>query len=207
VEAVALGVKGLEMASGVNYAMVTVQELRELAHLVAANGVFVIPTLVLNEQLSRLLEPDLHRDPLLQYVPRAQFGWWDAPYGVGKWTEAHAAEHWHILAQKKALIDALAKADGRVVAGSATPNPYVIPGASLHRELELLVEAGLTPMQALRAATQVAAELLGQEAHLGTLAEGKVADLVILDGNPLADIRQIRHVEVVLRDGQIVWKQ
>jgi imidazolonepropionase-like amidohydrolase len=62
-------------------------------------------------------------------------------------------------------------------------------------------------MQALRAATQVAAELLGQEARLGTLAEGKVADFVILDGNPLADIRQIRQVEGVLREGQIVWKK
>jgi imidazolonepropionase-like amidohydrolase len=102
---------------------------------------------------------------------------------------------------------AIAEADGRVVAGSATRNPYVIPGASLHRELELLVQAGLTPMQALRAATQVAAKLLGQEARLGTLAEGKVADFVILDGNPLADIRQIRQVEVVLQEGQIVWKK
>jgi predicted amidohydrolase YtcJ len=49
--------------------------------------------------------------------------------------------------------------------------------------------------------------LVGQEARLGTLAEGKVADFVILDGNPLADIRQIRQVEVVLREGQIVWKK
>jgi predicted amidohydrolase YtcJ len=101
----------------------------------------------------------------------------------------------------------MTKPSPRPMAGSAIPNPYVIPGASLHRELELLVEAGLTPMQALRAATQVAAELLGQEARLGTLAEGKVADFVILDGNPLADIRQIRQVEGVLREGQIVWKK
>jgi imidazolonepropionase-like amidohydrolase len=167
----------------------------------------VAPALVQNEQLSRLLDPSLRQDPLLQHVPPGRFDWWDTPYGVGKWTEVHSAQHRHILAQKKALIAELAKADGRVVAGSAAPNPYVIPGASLHRELELLVEAGLTPMQALRAATQMAAELLGQEARLGTLAEGKVADLVILDGNPLADIRQIRQVEVVLRDGQIVWKK
>jgi imidazolonepropionase-like amidohydrolase len=185
-EASALGVKGVESASGVEYALVTVQGLQELARLLAAKGVFVVPALVQNEQLSRLLDPSLRQDPLLQHVPPGRFDWWDTPYGVGKWTEVHSAQHRHILAQKKALIAELAKADGQVVAGSATPNPYVIPGASLHRELELLVEAGLTPMQALRAATQVAAELLGQEARLGTLAEGKVADLVTLDGNPLA---------------------
>jgi hypothetical protein len=117
-------------------------------------------------------------------MPLGRFGWWDAPYGVGKWTEVHSAEHRHILAQKQALIAELAKADGRVVAGSTTLHIYGIPGASRHRGLELLVEAGLTPMQALPAATQMAAEWLGQEARLGTLAVGKVADLVILDGDP-----------------------
>jgi imidazolonepropionase-like amidohydrolase len=69
------------------------------------------------------------------------------------------------------------------------------------------VEAGLTPLQAISAATKVAAEFLGQEAHLGTLEVGKLADLVILGGNPLTDIRQVRQVEVVLRDGHTVWKK
>ena len=62
-------------------------------------------------------------------------------------------------------------------------------------------------MQAISAATLVAAEFLGQEAHLGTLEVGKLADLVILGENPLTDIRQVRQVEVVLRDGQTVWKK
>jgi TolB-like protein/class 3 adenylate cyclase len=92
-EAAALGVKGVESASGVDYAVVTVQGLQELARLLAAKGVFVAPTLVVNEQLARLLDPSLRQEPLLRYVPLAQFGWWDAPYGVRTWTEAHAAEH------------------------------------------------------------------------------------------------------------------
>ena len=167
----------------------------------------MVPTLVLHAQLSRLLESDLRQDPLLQYVPLAEFSWWDAPYGVGQWTEEHSARQRNVLARKKALIEAFARANGLVVAGSATPNPYVLPGTSLQRELELLVEAGLTPMQAISAATQVAAEFLGQDARLGTLEVGKLADLVILGGNPLEDIRQIRQVEAVLRDGQTVWKK
>jgi imidazolonepropionase-like amidohydrolase len=133
--------------------------------------------------------------------------WWDAPFGGGPWTEADAAEYRHILSRQQELIEAFAKANGRVVAGSATPDPYVLPGAGLQRELELLVEAGLTPLQAISAATKVAAEFLGQAAHLGTLEVGKLADLVILGGNPLEDIYQIRQVEVVLRDGQTVWKK
>ena len=206
-EAVALGVTGLERIFSGAIATATTQELRALARLLAAKGVFVIPALVNNEQRSRLLDPALRQDPLLQYVPLAWFRWWDAPAGGEPWTEANSAQHQHFLSRKKVLIEEFAKANGRVVAGSATPNPYVLPGASLLRELELLVAAGMTPMQAISAATKVAAEFLGQAAHLGTLEVGKLADLVILGGNPLADIRQVRQVEVVLRDGQTVWKK
>jgi len=206
-EAVALGVTGLERCCSGATAAVTTQQLQALARLLAAKGVFVVPTLVNNEQLSRLLDPALRQDPLLQHVPLAWFGWWDAPYGVGQWTEADSTRNRDFLSRKKVLIEEFAKANGRVVAGSATPHPYVLPGAGLQRELELLVEAGLTPMQAISAATRVAAEFLGQEAHLGTLEVGKQADLVILGGNPLTDIRQVRQVEIVLRDGQTVWKK
>ncbi|HEY7492098.1 MAG TPA: tetratricopeptide repeat protein [Candidatus Tectomicrobia bacterium] len=206
-EAAVLGVKGVESASGVDYASVTVQGLQELARLLATKGVFVAPALVHNEQLSRLLDPSLRQEPLLQYVPLTQFGWWNAPYGVRQWTEEHSVRQRNILVRKQELIGEFARANGRVMAGSATPNPYVLPGAGLQRELELLVEAGLTPMQAISAATRVAAEFLGQEARLGTLEVGKLADLVILEGNPLEDIRQVRQVEVVLRDGQTVWKK
>src|SRR5262249_6484102 len=87
------------------------------------------------------------------------------------------------------------------------PNPYVLPGAGLQRGIGMRVEGGVTPLQAISAATKVAAEFLGQEAQLGTLEVGKLADMVILGGDPLADIRQIRQVEVVLRDGLTVWKQ
>jgi imidazolonepropionase-like amidohydrolase len=204
-EAIALGVKSLEHASGVNYLSVTDEELHALASLITTKGVFVVPTLVVNEQLSRLLTPDIRQEPLLQHVPSHFFGWWEAPYGVGQWTEAHSTRCQRILSRQQAFIRMLATTNGRIVAGSDTPNPYVLPGAGLLRELELLVASGLTPAQAIAAATQVAADLLGQEAHLGTLTPGKIADLVILDGNPLEDIGQIRRVEMALRDGRIVW--
>jgi TolB-like protein/imidazolonepropionase-like amidohydrolase/class 3 adenylate cyclase len=206
-EAMALGVTGMERTLGIDYRSTTDQELQALARLLAAKGVFVVPTLVNHEQASRLLDPALRQDPLLQYVPLAWFGWWDAPAGARQWTEADSARQRYFLTRKKVLLEAFARANDRVVAGSATPNPYVLPGAGLQRELELLVEAGLTPMQAISAATKVAAECLGQETRLGTLEVDKLADLVILGGNPLEDIHQIRQVETVLRDGQTVWKK
>jgi imidazolonepropionase-like amidohydrolase len=91
-----------------------------------------------------------------------------------------------------------------VVAGSGTAGRDVQVGQSLHRELELLVAAGLTPAEALRSATFQAARLLGVERRLGTVAENKLADLVILTASPLDDIRAVGQVQMVIQNGVIV---
>lgn len=91
-----------------------------------------------------------------------------------------------------------------VTLGTDTGNPFVFPGHSVHFELELLVEAGLTPMDALIAATRGAAELLGRDDEFGTVEAGKRADLLVLAANPLADIRNTRSLEVVIRGGEVV---
>jgi imidazolonepropionase-like amidohydrolase len=101
----------------------------------------------------------------------------------------------------------LVKKGGVITAGTDTPVPYVYPGVSLHKELELLVSAGLTPMQAIMAATKNAADLLGHADRLGTLEAGKIADLQILSANPLENISNVRSVEMVLRDGKMIWKK
>jgi imidazolonepropionase-like amidohydrolase len=79
------------------------------------------------------------------------------------------------------------------------------PHGSLPEELKLMVEAGATPMQALRFGTAAAAELLGIDEELGTLEPGKKADLVAVTGNPLQDIDALRDVRLVLRNGVMVW--
>ena len=79
-----------------------------------------------------------------------------------------------------------------------------MPGASLHRELELYVAGGLTPAQALKSATSDAADLLGIAARTGTIQLGKDADLVLLSGDPLADIRATRRILNVVRGGVVV---
>ena len=96
----------------------------------------------------------------------------------------------------------LVKAGGHVVTG--TDASVVIPGVSLHREMEFLVEMGLTPMQAIMAATKVGAEYLGVEKDLGTIEEGKLADLIIVDGDPLKNIRDTRNIVAVIKDGEVV---
>lgn len=80
----------------------------------------------------------------------------------------------------------------------------MMPGLSVRREMQLLVDAGLTPMQAIQAATKWAAELLRQTKNLGTLEEGKLADLLILERDPLQEITAFKDVDLVMKDGEVM---
>jgi len=105
------------------------------------------------------------------------------------------------------IVKALHDAGVPIVAGTDEG----IPGHSLHREIELYVEAGLTPMQALQAATIVSARAMKLDAELGTIERGKRADMVVLNANPLDRIRNIRTVRWTIRDGRVydapaLWK-
>jgi imidazolonepropionase-like amidohydrolase len=105
------------------------------------------------------------------------------------------------------IVKALHDAGVAVVAGTDEG----IPGHSVHREMELYVEAGLTPLQAVQAATIVPARVMKLDAELGTIERGKRADLVVLDANPLDDIRNIRRVRWTISDGRMydsaaLWK-
>ena len=92
----------------------------------------------------------------------------------------------------------------RIMAGTDTTAPFVFPGSSLHEELALLVRAGLTPMQALQAATRLPAEFLGKLQTQGTIEQGKVADLLLLDANPLDDIQNTQKIRAVILRGKLL---
>jgi imidazolonepropionase-like amidohydrolase len=94
-------------------------------------------------------------------------------------------------------------AGGRVVVGSDAGMPGVPFGGGVHRELRLLVEAGITPRDALKAATSGAAEVLGTD-DIGVIEPGRAADLLVVDGDPLQRIGAVERVVMVLRDGRIV---
>jgi hypothetical protein len=95
------------------------------------------------------------------------------------------------------LILAARRAGARIVAGTDTPNP-----ANLHAELMAYVAAGMTPYEALRSATVTPAEALGLDA--GSIAPGKLADIVLVEGNPLHDIAHARRVRVVIANGRVL---
>jgi imidazolonepropionase-like amidohydrolase len=108
----------------------------------------------------------------------------------------------------KRLVPEMRQSGLRVLAGTDWQNSLEArggaPGITLHEELLRLVEAGFTPIEALRAATSNPAEFFGLKNQLGSVEPGKVADLVLLEGDPLADITNTQHVAAVMRDGQFI---
>lgn len=108
------------------------------------------------------------------------------------------------FARQMELVAALHRAGVRILAGSDAPNSWVYPGSALHDELELLVRAGLSPADALRSATLEPARYLGAADSLGTVARGKKADLLLLDGDPLQSISNTRRIRAVIANGVLL---
>src|SRR6266705_2729343 len=93
----------------------------------------------------------------------------------------------------------------RIITGTdsgPSSGPANLAGLAMHVEMEALVDAGLTPMQAIQASTKWAAELLHQDRDLGTIAPGRIADIILIDGDPLADIRATRKIRTVTMNGK-----
>jgi imidazolonepropionase-like amidohydrolase len=103
----------------------------------------------------------------------------------------------------KRLARRVALEGGRVVVGGHSTVPFAARGEAPWREMELLVESGFTPLEVIQAATGTAAAFLYRDVDLGTLQPGRLADLVVLSGNPLRHIAEIRTVERVMAGG--VW--
>jgi imidazolonepropionase-like amidohydrolase len=163
------------------------------------NDTWQVPTLIVLHQPGQLARsghpPD---DSLLTYIPKALREFWssfptDLAAHMGALDLIHAD-----------LVGKINRAGVPLMAGTDCPNPYVYPGFSLHDELGLLVHAGLTPAEALRTATINPARFLGLTDSLGVVATGKVADLVLLDGNPLEDIANTKRIRAVIQGGHLL---
>jgi imidazolonepropionase-like amidohydrolase len=173
----------------------------------ARNGTWQVPTLTVLRSGALRGDPDFVNDPRLKYMTAQMRTQWGGG-GRGGTSDPAAANRGKALFERHlAITGAMHRAGVRILAGSDTPNPYVFPGFSLHDELGLLVRSGLTPLEALQAATRNAAEFLGTLNEVGTVERGKRADLVLLDGNPLEDISNTQRIHAVIVNGRLVSKQ
>jgi imidazolonepropionase-like amidohydrolase len=163
------------------------------------NDTWQVPTLIVLHQPGRLAQsghaPD---DSLLIYIPKALREFWSSfPTELAARMGALDLIHADLVGQ-------INRIKVPMMAGTDCPNPYVYPGFSLHDELGLLVNAGLTPAEALRTATINPPRFLGMTDSLGVVAKGKVADLVLLDGNPLQDIANTKRIRAVIQGGHLL---
>jgi imidazolonepropionase-like amidohydrolase len=108
-----------------------------------------------------------------------------------------------VFQKEMEIVGAMERAGVEILAGTDTLNPYCYPGFSLHDELGFLVESGLTPMEALQAATLNAARFMGREKELGTIEPNRLADMVLLDANPLQDIHNTTKIHAVFVNGRL----
>lgn len=148
-----------------------------------------------------------YNDERAKYFPSSMVEGWnwqiEEIYKAGL-TEDKRAQRRDLFDQTLYLVGELHKAGVRILAGTDCATPYVFHGFSLHDELELLVTAGLTPLEALQAATIEPARFLGLENVMGTIGEGRVSDLVVLNENPLDDIRNTREIFAVVARGRFI---
>jgi len=164
------------------------------------------PTLTVLRSGAFLDDPTFRHDPRLKYLPAEVTAQWDPATDVR--FKALTPEDFalaRLVYQKQVeLVGMMRRAGVEFLAGTDVLNPYCFPGFSLHEELGLLVEAGLTPMEALQSATLNPARFLGKEQEFGTVEEGKMADLVLLDANPLEAISNTQKIHAVVVNGRLL---
>lgn len=173
----------------------------DLVARLAKNQTWQCPTLIVLRSSAYHGDESFRRDGRLRYIPRLLQQRWNLR-ATNRSGGDNAVEK-KVLQKQFEIVGVMQKAGVSILAGTDTGNPYCFPGFSLHEELALLVIAGLTPVEALRSATLNPAKFFGLDQTLGTIEQGKIADLVLLDANPLLDIRNTQRINAVVSNGRL----
>lgn len=171
----------------------------------AENETWQVPTIITNRVWNAEASLDaLRQDEGLLYTPMWEAAEWE---WVGNFltfsSEEDRAAYDDLYRLEQRIIGEMHAAGVPLLAGTDFGNPYIYPGFSLLDELAELVEAGLSPLAALQTATLNPARYLGRTDDLGTVEAGKLADLVLLDANPLEDIANVRQIRAVVMNGRL----
>lgn len=177
---------------------------RALLATMARKQVHYTPTLVTRRFDVLAGFREYRSDPLLAYIDADTQKSWnaDADRYAALPARTQLALHRFLLHAMRVTGEAY-RAGVPILVGSDSPDSYIFPGFSYHLEMEMLAQSGLPPLAVLRAATLSAARYMKMEKRRGTIAEGRIADLVLLDADPLIDIGNIRRIDAVIRNGRL----
>lgn len=170
------------------------------------NHTWQTPTLTVLRSAAFIDDASFRNDRRLKFLPADVTKGWDPTTDfLFKERTTEDFELARLVYKKQVELVGMMRREGLdFLAGTDVLNPYCFPGFSLHDELALLVRAGLTPMEALQSATLNPARFLGKEKDLGTVEKGKIADLVLLDANPLQDISNTQRLAAVVVNGRLL---
>jgi hypothetical protein len=200
IEASNAGQKSLEHAQGIPFPFE--EKDPNLLPTLLRNGTWVVPTLTAYWARAhvRELAKDADQDPRIKHIaPTFREFWTGQLNNFGTNNEIPLK----VLQWRLEQIPELQKSAIPLLAGTDLGFPYVFPG-DLIKELEFFVQAGLSPLQALQTATINPAKYLNKDKQLGTVEPGKIADLVLLDGNPVEDIHNLRRLRGVVLNGRFL---
>lgn len=187
------------------------ERARALFRLLAENETWQCPTLVWERGSNLLDQRDLPHDPLGKYAPESwKNGTWKrfTEMIVNQFNVDDLATRKRFVEKEVSMVGEMQRAGVPFLAGTDTAaGVYVLPGFSLHEELELFVAAGFSPSEALATATSQPAKFLHMEDRLGSVEKGKLADLLLLDKNPLEDIRNTRAIFAVVANGRFFSRE
>ena len=170
------------------------------------NKTWQCPTFTVLRSGAFMDDSSFRNDPRLKYMPKQLRSSWDTAndFRFRTRTPEDFALSRKVYKKQIEAAGLMHKAGVEFIAGTDVLNPFCFPGFSLHDELAILVETGLSPMEALQTATLNPARFLGIEKDIGTVAHGKIADLVLLDANPLDDIRNTTKINSVVVNGRFL---
>ncbi|MFC1851097.1 amidohydrolase family protein [candidate division CSSED10-310 bacterium] len=176
----------------------------ELIKCFAQNITWQCPTFTVSRNMAWSGDPIISDDPRINYMPRAIRSLWKpaTDFRLNTRTEEDATLFKRAHQLRLDMVPQMLQAGVPFLAGTDTLNPFCFPGFSLHDEFELLYEAGLSPLQVVQSATLNAALYRGTLASEGTIEVGKVADLVVLEANPLESVSNTRKIQGVVLNGR-----
>jgi hypothetical protein len=181
------------------------ERMRSIAKTLRKNDTYVVPTMVTLRGNYFRNDPVFTNDERLKYMSKGTRDFWrqQQENDFKRFTEEDWQNKRTRYAIEKKMIKILWQEKVPILAGTDSDNPFAFPAFSLHDEMALFVEFGMTPVEALRTATINPIKYLKMTDSLGSITTGKRADIVLLNGNPLTDISQTKNIHAVILNGKL----